>query len=52
MEDDEIFECDKFDDCGECKLRFKEAVCRLCFSGEDFEPDDMEEVDAHFMGRI
>jgi hypothetical protein len=46
------FECDKFDECGGCKNRFKERICNSCGVGEDFEEEDMEEVDAHFGGRI
>jgi hypothetical protein len=46
------FESDKFDDCIECKNRFCELTCETCDYGESFEPDDMEEVDAHFDGRI
>ncbi len=50
--DDDIEACDKFDDCAECKNRFCPMTCNDCDVGENFEPDDMEEVDAHFNGRF
>jgi hypothetical protein len=50
MYDDE-FECDKFDECYGCKFRFREDICGGCGLGEEYEPDDLEEVDAHFVGR-
>lgn len=50
--DDDNFECDKFDECNGCKWRFVEETCDDCGAGEDYEPDDMEEVDAHFKGRF
>jgi hypothetical protein len=49
--DEEFFESDKFEDCAECKHRFCEITCFDCGLGEEFEPEDMEEVDAHFGGR-
>lgn len=51
-EDDDIFECDKFDDCRFCKHRFKALVCDDCNFGEEFEEEDYDEVDKYFKGRI
>lgn len=51
-EEEELFECDKFDECGGCKNRFTEFVCMNCDVGEYFEEEDYDEVDKHFNGRI
>lgn len=54
MKDDEeeIFESNKFDDCSSCKNRFKFHICMDCRYGEDFEEEDLDEVDKYFDGRI
>jgi hypothetical protein len=52
MDDEDIFISEKFEDCSECKHRFSCNICEWCDVGEEFEPDDMEEVDAHFKGRF
>lgn len=51
-EDEDIFVSDKFEDCVECKHRFECEECEICDYGENFEPEDIEEVDACFQGRI
>lgn len=51
-EEDEKFESDKFDECWSCKFRFCEATCYDCDYGEEFEPEDFDEVDKDFKGRI
>jgi hypothetical protein len=50
-DDDEIFECDKFDECGLCRNRFTLETCEDCDVGEFFEEEDYDEVDKHFKGR-
>lgn len=50
-EEDDIFECDKFEDCGMCKNRFEEDMCEDCDVGENFEEEDYDEVDKYFKGR-
>lgn len=44
----------KFDDCLTCKFRFKPWLyCETeCDMGESYEPDDIDEVDKDFRGRI
>lgn len=49
--DDDLFECDKFEDCNACRNRFLEEVCDDCDVGEEFEEEDLDEVDKHFRGR-
>jgi hypothetical protein len=49
-DEDEIFECSKFDDCGLCKNRFKARICNDCDVGEHFEEEDYDEVDKYFKG--
>jgi hypothetical protein len=51
-EDDDTFECDKFDDCRFCRHRFAEIICEDCDVGENFEEEDYDEVDKYFKGRI
>lgn len=51
-EDEDIFECSKFDECGSCKHRYIETTCDDCGYGEEFELEDYDEVDKHFQGRI
>ncbi len=53
-EDDDSYECDKFDDCRTCKFR---TVAHLyceddCDYGESYEEEDQDEVDKHFKGRL
>jgi len=48
-DDDEIFESDKFDDCAACKHRFCEWICKRCDMGEEFEEEDLEELDELFV---
>lgn len=55
MDDDlEPVECDKFDDCKNCKWRFQpELYCEDdCDYGEMFEEEDPDEVDKYFQGRV
>ncbi len=49
MDEDDIFESDKFDECYMCKFRFCEATCDDCDYGEEFEQDDPDEVDKDFV---
>jgi hypothetical protein len=51
-DDNEIFESDKFDDCKDCRNRFRMNICNGCGFGEDFEEEDYDEVDKHFNGRV
>lgn len=51
-EDEDKFECDKFNDCRFCKNRFFEKTCEDCDYGEEFEEEDIDEVDKYFNGRI
>lgn len=50
--EDDLFECDKFEDCAACKNKYKETVCDSCDFGEEFEEQDLDEVDKYFKGRI
>ena len=51
-DDDDKFECDKFEDCSTCRNRFREKVCVTCYAGEEFEEEDIDEVDKYFQGRF
>jgi hypothetical protein len=52
MDDEDILPSDKFEDCETCKHKFCEWICDdECDVGESYEPEDIEEVDAHFQGR-
>ncbi len=44
----------KFDDCLNCRFRYRpELYCKNdCDYGESYEPDDIDEVDVNFGGRI
>lgn len=46
--------CEKFDDCETCKFRMRPWLfCEDdCDVGESYEPDDIDEVDKNFRGRI
>lgn len=53
-DDEEVYECDKFEDCSTCKFRrepwlFCEDDCEV---GESYEEEDQEEVDSCFKGRL
>jgi hypothetical protein len=50
-DEEECFQCDKFEDCGLCKNRFDEPTCDDCDVGENFEEEDYDEVDKYFQGR-
>lgn len=52
IDEDGRFLSDKFDDCEVCKNKRKIRVCNSCDYGEEFESEDMDEVDKHFNGRI
>lgn len=51
-DDEDKFVSNKFDDCKSCKNRFNFSICRDCGYGEDFEEEDIDEVDKFFDGRI
>jgi hypothetical protein len=51
-DEDDNFECDKFEDCRLCRNRFKEMICSDCDVGEEFEEEDQDEVDKFFRGRL
>lgn len=51
-EEEDFFECDKFNDCRFCKHRFEELTCEDCDIGEHFEEEDIDEVDKYFQGRM
>lgn len=51
-DDEDIFVSVKFDDCRECRNRFAETICNGCEMGEEFEEEDYDELDKHFMGRL
>jgi predicted nucleic-acid-binding Zn-ribbon protein len=48
-EDGDIFESTKFDECWSCKHRFCLATCNDCDYGENYEAEDMDEVDKDFV---
>jgi hypothetical protein len=48
-EDLEPWESDKFDECWTCKHRFCELTCSGCGYGEEFEEEDLDEVDKDFI---
>lgn len=48
-DDEEFWECDKFDECGLCRNRFDESICDDCDYGENFEDNDPDEVDKDFI---
>lgn len=47
-DEEEVFICDKFDDCRFCRNRFEEDICDDCDVGENFEEEDYDEVDKYF----
>lgn len=49
-DDEEPWECDKFDECFRCKNRFTFKICEYdCDVGESFEEIDPDEVDKDFL---